>query len=184
MVEARTAGTPGYDGVAKMLHWLIVALLIAQFAIAWTMPDIHPGTVPDTLINLHFAIGVTILALAILRLVWRFGHPVPLIRDNVPAWQHWIARATHVLLYLLIFLLPLLGWADACFRGYAIDYFGLVTIPQILPASRALAGETGDIHTLVSYVLLGVVGLHVLAALYHHFWLRDRVLTRMLPGTR
>lgn len=71
---------------------------------------------------------------------------------------------------------------DANFRGYAIDYFGLATIPQILPAVPALAGRTGDIHTLVSYVLLGVVGLHVLAALYHHLRLRDRVLTRMLPG--
>lgn len=176
------ARAPGYDGVAKTLHWLIVALLIAQFAVAWTMPDINPRTVPGTLVNLHFAIGVTILGLAILRVVWRFGHPVPLLRDNVPAWQHWTARATHWLLYLLLFLLPILGWMDANFRGYAVDYFGLFTIPQILPAVRALAGETGDIHTLVSYVLLGVVGLHVLAALYHHFWLGDRVLTRMLPG--
>jgi cytochrome b561 len=184
MIEARTASAPGYDGIAKALHWLIVALLIAQFAVAWTMPDINPRTQPETLVNLHFSIGVTILALAILRLLWRFAHPVPLLRDNVPAWQDWTARATHVLLYLLLFLLPILGWADACFRGYPIDYFGLVAIPQILPASRALAGETGDIHTLASYVLLGVVGLHVAAALYHHFWLRDRVLMRMLPGTR
>lgn len=176
------ARAPGYDGVAKTLHWLIVALLIAQFAIAWTMPDINPRTVPGTLVNLHFAIGVTILALAILRVLWRFGHPVPLLRDNVPAWQHWTARATHWLLYLLLFLLPILGWMDANFRGYAVDYFGLATIPQILPAVPALAGRMGDIHTFVSYVLLGVVGLHVLAALYHHFLLRDRVLTRMLPG--
>ena len=141
---------PGYDGVAKTLHWLIVTLLTAQFAIAWTMPDINPRTVPSTLVNLHFAIGVTILALAILRLLWRFGHPVPLLRDNIPAWQNAVAVLTHWLLYLLLFLLPILGWVDSAFRGYPINYFGLVTIPQILPATPALAGSTGDLHTLVS----------------------------------
>lgn len=182
MVEARTAREPGYGGVAKTLHWLILLLLIAQYAIAWTMPDINPRTPPNTLIDLHFSIGVTILALALLRLLWRWTHPVPLLRDNVPAWQDWAARTTHGLLYLLIFVLPILGWVDAGFRNLPINFYEVVTIPPVVAASRALAGRTGDIHTFVSYILLGLVGLHVLAALYHHFVLRDRVLTRMLPG--
>ena len=184
VVQERTAEHPGYGGVAKFLHWLIVVLLIAQFAVAWTMPDINPRTPPDTLVDLHFSIGVTILFLALLRLVWRWRYPVPLISDNVPAWQDWAARTTHALLYLLLFLLPILGWVDAGFRALPIHFYEMVTIPPIVPAVRSLAGRTGDIHTLLSYVLLGIVGLHVLAALYHHFWLRDRVLLRMLPGDR
>lgn len=182
IIEERNAQAPAYGGVAKTLHWLIVALLIAQYAIAWTMPDINPRTPPSVLIDFHFSIGVTILFLAVVRLLWRWRYPVPLISDNVPAWQDWAARATHALLYLLLFLLPILGWIDAGFRAMAINFYEIVTIPPIVAASRALAGQTGDIHTLVSYILLGVVGLHVLATLYHHFWLRDRVLYRMLPG--
>ena len=182
IVEARTAKAPGYGGVAKGLHWLIVVLLIVQFTIAWTMPDINPRTPPSTLVDLHFSIGVTILFIALLRLLARWRYPVPLINDNVPVWQDWTARATHGLLYLLLFVLPILGWVDAGFRGLPIHFYGMVTIPPIVAVSRGLAGTTGDIHTLVSYALLGVVGLHVLATLYHHFWLRDRVFYRMLPG--
>jgi cytochrome b561 len=184
IVQARTAEQPGYGGVAKFLHWLIVALLIVQFVAAWTMPDINPRTPPSTLVDLHFSIGVTILFVALVRLLWRWRYPVPLIGDNVPVWQDWTARATHFLLYLLLFVLPILGWVDAGFRGLSINFYEIVTIPPIVGASRALAGKTGDIHTLVSYVLLGVVGLHVLATLYHHFWLRDRVFYRMLPGNQ
>jgi cytochrome b561 len=182
IIEERTAKEPGYGGVAKILHWLIVALLVVQFAVAWTMPDINPRTPPDALVDLHFSLGVTILFIAAVRLLWRWRYPVPLISDNVPVWQDWSARATHALLYLLLFLLPILGWVDAGFRALPTHFYEMVTIPPIVPAMRSLAGETGDIHTLVSYVLLGVVGLHVLAALYHHFWLRDRVLLRILPG--
>ena len=182
LIEKRTARQPGYGGVAKSLHWLIVALLIVQFAVAWTMPDINPRTPPSTLVDLHFSFGVTILFIALLRLLWRWRYPVPLISDDVPVWQDWSARATHALLYLLLFVLPALGWIDAGFRDLSINFYGLLTIPPIVAASRGLAGTTGDIHVLVSYILLGVVGLHVLATLYHHFWLRDRVLLRMLPG--
>jgi cytochrome b561 len=184
IVEERTAAQPGYGGVAKFLHWLIVVLLVAQFTVAWTMPDINPRTPPSTLIDLHFSVGVTILFIALLRFLWRWGHPVPLLRDNVPIWQDWTARTTHALLYLLLFVLPILGWVDAGFRALPIHFYEIVTIPPIVGESRALAGRTGDIHTLVSYVLLGVVGLHVLAALYHHFWRRDRVFLRMLPDNR
>jgi cytochrome b561 len=184
MIEERTAREPAYGGVARTLHWLIVTLLMVQFAIAWTMPEINPRTKPETLINLHFSVGVTILFVALLRLLWRCGHPVPLISDKVPVWQDRTARATHALLYLLLLVLPILGWVDAGFRGFPIDFFGIATIPPLVAPSRSLAGTTGDIHTLVSYVLLGVVGLHVLATLYHHFWLRDRVFFRMLPDRR
>jgi cytochrome b561 len=182
LVEKRTAERLGYGGGAKFLHWLIVALLIVQFTIAWTMPDINPRTPPSTLIDLHFSFGVTILFVVLARLLWRWRYPVPLISDNVPAWQDWTARATHGLLYLLLFVMPILGWIDAGFRNLPIIFYEVVTIPPIVGASRALAGRTGDIHTLVAYILLAVIGLHVLAALYHHFWLRDRVFLRMLPG--
>lgn len=181
MVEERDVREPGYGTVAKALHWLIVALLVVQYIVAWTMPDIERGTEPNTLIDLHMSLGLTILALAALRVLWRLIYPVPLIEDNVPLWQNRVAHGTHELLYLLLFALPLLGWAAASARGWTIDLWG-ASAPRLIGAAPALAGEIGDVHILLSYGLLGVVGLHVLAALYHHLWLRDRVLTRMLPG--
>ncbi len=145
------------------------------------MPGIHRGTQPEGLINLHLSIGVVILLLVVLRLLWRIGHPVALIADNVPVWQHRGAKATHAMLYFLLVLLPFMGWASASARGWSIDLFGLVPLPRILPSDPALGAQLGGIHVWTSYALLGFVGLHVAAALYHYFWLRDRVLPRMLP---
>ena len=182
MLQERMARAPGYGGVAKSLHWLIVLLLVVQFALAWTMPEIHRGTRPETLINLHLSVGTVILLVALLRLAWRLRFTVPLVTDNVPRWQHRAAQASHSLLYLLLLLMPLLGWANASARGWTIDFFGLAALPPLLPENSPLGRELGDVHIWTSYVLLGFLGLHVAAALYHHFWLRDRVLRRILWG--
>lgn len=172
----------GYGVTAKVLHWVIVALLIAQFAIAWTMPGIGPRTQPDTLINLHLSVGTLILLVLIVRLAWRSVHPVPLATDGAPGWQKVLARVTHFLLYALLALIPVLGWASASGRGFPVTLFGLFRLPGILPLHSSLTSTLGDIHSFTSYVLLGVVGLHVTAALYHHFVIGDRTLRRMLPG--
>ena len=179
------ASPAGYGVVAKALHWTIVGLLFCQFAIAWTMPDIGPRTTePDRLIDLHLSFGTLILLVIVVRLLWRIGHPVPLLTANVPRWQQIAATAGHYTLYLLLVVMPLLGWASASGRGFPVTLFGVVRLPDILVRRSPLTGVLGDVHTVLSYVLLGVVGLHVLAALYHHFVLRDDTLRRMLPGVR
>jgi cytochrome b561 len=184
MIKA-PASPVGYGPVAKALHWAIVGLLACQFAIAWTMPDIGPGTTqPDRMIDLHLSFGILILLVIVVRLLWRIGHPVPLLAANVPRWQQLAATAGHHTLYLLLLLMPLLGWASASGRGFPVTLFGIVRLPDILARRAPLTGVLGDVHTLLSYVLLGVIGLHVLAALYHHFVLRDGTLRRMLPGLR
>jgi cytochrome b561 len=182
MPERSVSGEEGYGGVAKALHWLVVGLLMVQFAIAWTMPDIRRGTQPEGLIRLHLSFGVAIMLLAALRLLWRLYRPVPLISDGLPWWQQRAAQVTHAALYALLFLVPILGWANASARGWKIAVFGLFEMPHVWPAGSAFGrGELGGIHVWSTYALLGLVGLHVLAALYHHLWLRDRVLSRMLP---
>jgi cytochrome b561 len=181
-MENRKALTPGYGVVAKSFHWLIVALLVAQYGVAWAMPHIHRGTQPVGLVNAHLSLGVVVLAIVMLRLSWRMRHPVPLLNDNVPVWLRRVALLTHWLLYLLLFALPIMGWANASARDWRPLLFGSISMPRILSTGSALGRELGDIHTLTAYVLLGLIGLHVAAALYHHFWLRDRALTRMLSG--
>jgi len=178
MVERKGAS---YTGVAKALHWLILALLIAQFIFAWTMPHIGRNTPVTTLISLHFTFGIVILAIAIFRLVWRFTHAEPPPEDGIPPWQTASARIVHWLLYLLLFLVPILGWINASWRGMPIVIFG-AQLPQLVATRSSGWGWTGDIHALLAnYAMLGLIGVHVLAALYHYFIRRDRVLQRMLP---
>lgn len=181
VTEKTTIAPRRYDGVAQTLHWLILLLLIAQYTIAWTMPHIGRNTPNEGLVSLHFSTGVTILVVVVLRLFWRWTHPAPSLRGIVPTWQRGLAWISHALLYLVLLVLPILGWVDACFRGYAVDFFGIFTIPQFIAASPALAGRTGDIHAAVGTVLLILVGLHVLGALYH-LARRDGVFSRMLPA--
>jgi cytochrome b561 len=171
---------PGYTGTAKALHWLIVALLIVQFILAWTMPELRRGTKPETLVNLHFSFGILILALAVVRLAWRATHGEPAPEDGLPPWQVRSARLVHWLLYLLLFVLPILGWISASWRGLPVAMFG-VQLPQLVASRAPGFGWAGNVHRLLAtYALLGLVGLHVAAALYHYFVRRDRVLQRML----
>jgi cytochrome b561 len=172
----------GYTGTAKSLHWLILALLIVQFTVGWTMPHMGRNTQPDTLINLHFSVGILILSIAMLRLIWRLAHPEPEPEAGVPPWQTATARLVHWLLYVLLFAVPMLGWANASWRGFPVIMFGL-ELPKLLATRAPGWAWTGDVHALLAeYVMLTLVGLHVAAALYHWLVRRDRVLQRMLPG--
>ena len=174
--------TSSYTGTDKMLHWLILALLIAQFAFAWTMPDIGRNTPVTTLISLHFTFGIVILAVAVVRLVWRGAHGEPPPEDGVPPWQTASARVIHWLLYALLLVVPLLGWINASWRNMPIVMFGH-PLPQLVATRAPGWSWSGDVHSiLANYAMLTLVGLHVAAALYHYFIRRDRVLQRMLPG--
>ena len=173
---------PAYDGVAKSLHWLVVLLLASQFVVAWIMPGARRVTVPQGLVALHLSIGAVIIAVVVVRLLWRRTHPVPLAEDGMPPWQHRIAEATHHGLYMLLLVVPLLGWVDASTRGWPVELFGLVQLPALVEQGSPYGRFIGDLHSFFSYTLLTVVGLHVLAVLYHRLVLRDAVLQRMLPG--
>ena len=176
------AANTSYTGTTKALHWTIVALLIAQFIVAWIMPHIGRNTQPVTLINLHFSVGVLILFVAVARLGWRLTHPEPSPEDGVPPWQVTSARIVHWLLYALLFVIPILGWTAASWRGFPVIMFGL-ELPKLMATRAPGFAWIGDLHALLAYyAMLTLVGLHVAAALYHYFWRRDGVLQRMLPG--
>ncbi|MBS0534229.1 MAG: cytochrome b [Proteobacteria bacterium] len=182
MTVDATLSRSSYTGAAKALHWLIVALLIAQFIFAWTMPDIRRDTPVTTLIGLHFTFGVVILAVAAIRLLFRLVRGVPEPEAGIPGWQETSSQIVHWLLYALLLIVPLLGWINADFRGMPVSLFGY-EMPHLI-ATRAPGWQwTGDVHGLLAnYVMLALVAIHVLAALYHHFVMGDGVLRRMLPG--
>ncbi len=172
----------GYTGTAKTLHWLIVALLIAQFIFAWTMPEIRRNTPVTTLISLHFIFGIIILGVAVIRLLVRVGGGAPAPEAGIPGWQETSSQIVHWLLYALLLIVPLLGWINADWRGMPIAMFGH-ELPHLIAARAAGWQWTGDVHgVLANYAMLILIGVHVAAALYHHFVIYDGVLKRMLPG--
>jgi cytochrome b561 len=174
-------GARSYGGMAKALHWLVFALVAAQFVVAFAMPDIGRGTKPGTLINLHMSLGFTIVAVIAVRWLWRLTHPVPLVTADVPAWEQTVARVTHALLYVLLLANPFLGWANASARDWDIVMFGQ-PLPHLVAAQSPVGRAAGDVHVWLAWSLLALIGLHVAAALYHHFVRHDDVLQRMLPG--
>jgi cytochrome b561 len=170
---------PGYGLVAKLLHWLIFALLAVQYAIGSIMPHIGRKTVNEGWVSWHFSVGAAILFFIVVRLGWRLLHPVPQLPTMAP-WERAASGFIHWALYLLVLVMTLLGWAATNSRGWDVNLFGLVTLPKISPTGAAWGHECGDIHNILVYVLLGFIILHVAGALYHYFVKRDQVVGRML----
>lgn len=170
-----------YDATAKVLHWLVVALLLAQYLIGWLMPDIHRGMKPGDAMTWHISVGIVILALIVVRLVWRLTHRVA-PESSLEPWQRSAAEAVHWLMYVLVLLTTISGWLFASFRGWSISLFFLTPLPM-LSADNAAAGKAIDgLHQAMEWSLLILIGLHVVAALLHLLFYRNRVMQRMLPG--
>jgi cytochrome b561 len=172
----------GYTPTAKALHWAIVVLVLSQFVVSALMPDIGPRAQPGTLVNLHFSLGLTILAVMGIRFAHRLLHPVPLEAAEAPAWERTVAKATHSIFYFVLLVGPFLGWASASSHRLPVTFFGLFTLPPLAAPRTPWANTAGDIHTFAMWTLLAIIVLHAAAALYHHFVRHDSVLRRMLPA--
>ena len=171
---------PGYGVIAKILHWLIFALLAVQYAIGSIMPHIGRKTLDEGWVSWHFSVGAAILFFIVIRLVWRLFHPVPQLVTLAP-WEKLLSGFTHWALYLLVLTMTLLGWAATNARGWNVKLFGVVTLPQLAPTGSKWGHECGDIHNILVYVLLGFIAVHVAGSLYHYYVKHDQVVARMLP---
>jgi cytochrome b561 len=169
-----------YGVTAKIFHWLIFLLLAAQYAVGSIMPHIGRKTLNEGWVNWHLSIGAVILLVIVLRLAWRLLAPVALPSTLAP-WEYYLSRFTHMMLYLLVLAMTVLGWVAANARGWDVKLLGVVTLPALAPNGSRWGHEAGDIHNILVYVLLGFIVLHVMGALYHYFIRRDQVLQRMLP---
>jgi cytochrome b561 len=174
-----------YGSVAKFLHWSIVLLIVPQYFLADIADELPEGSQrASELISLHKSIGLTVLLLAVLRLLWKLlnrPHPTPI--DGV-MWQRKAATVGHFILYVLIFLQPLSGWAQSSAMGYPVSLFGWVSFPALVPKDKALHETLEELHEFFFYALLVVAVVHIVAAVYHHRVLKDSTLRRMLPFSR
>ncbi len=171
--------TERYNRVAMALHWLIALLMIPMLFFGEDLMNKHGG---PALPSLHVTIGVTILILTLVRLAWRIAHPPPPLPETMPGWEKAASKASHALFYFLLIALPLTGWL--AFPKFLLEskiagirFFGLFTVP----VTPDLGLPFGLLHSLGGKLGIGLLILHVAAALKHHFYNRDNVLRRMLP---
>ena len=170
-----------FGAIAASLHWVIVAGLIAQYFLAEAGEDSEEVAGAFTAMSVHQSIGWTILALAIVRVLWRFADPRPQWPATMKPSAITIARIVHIVFYALLFAIPLSGWALSSAEGESLRFFNLFTMPA-LPAGADMEETLEEVHEVLFNVLLGLAVLHILAALKHQFIDRDGVLRSMLPG--
>ncbi|HEX4675380.1 MAG TPA: cytochrome b [Steroidobacteraceae bacterium] len=183
--------TVRWGHVSQFLHWLIVVLLIVQVTVASMAEDLPPVKKIGPL-AWHKSIGITIMALAVLRLLWRWANPTPLLPGTLKPYERVLASFTHATLYILLFAMPLSGWMMSSARGFPVAWFGFfpkswfgsVQLPDLVPKNKSLYDVMLTTHQTLQWALYTVVFLHVAAALKHHFLLKDDVLRRMLPFTK
>jgi len=172
-----------YTAVAQLLHWVIAGLIATQFALAWTADDLPLGMHKLALLARHKSFGMTVLMLAVLRVIWRLAHPPPALPGDMTSIERVLAKTTHTAFYVLLFVMPITGWLMSSAKNYSVSWFHLFTWPNLLAPNETAFKYLKSTHDYLSDVLLAVVVLHILAALKHHFWNKDDVLKRMLPFT-
>lgn len=167
--------------VSQWLHWTIALLVVAIATIGLLMVEMPNTPRKIEIYAIHKSLGLTILALVALRLAWRLhaGRPGPVA--GIPRWQQRLATLTHGTLYLLLFAMPLSGWLFNSAAGYPLQWFGMFNLPALAAEDRGLRELVGSLHEAGFWLLLSLVIVHAGAAFYHHVFLQDATLTRMLP---
>jgi len=173
--------TSSYGAVAKFLHWGIVILIIVQYFLAEAAEELPDGPGKLDMITNHKSLGMLLLLLALARIGWKLANrglppPVPMANG-----QRIVAAAGHGLLYLLLLAQPISGWMMSSAAGYPVSLFGLFEFPALVSENHDLHESLEEVHEVLFTVLAVVAVLHALASLYHHFFVKDDTLRRMLP---
>ncbi len=173
--------TDRYGSLSVGLHWVMLLLLVAVYA-SMELSDFFPkgSDARGALRTWHFMLGLSVLLLVWIRLMVRVTGIVPGIEPNPPGWQMLLAKLMHIALYALMIGMPLLGWLTLSAQGKPIPFFGL-ELPALIEASENAAKSIKEIHETGATVGYFLIGLHAAAALFHHYFLRDNTLRRMLP---
>jgi cytochrome b561 len=175
-----------YTTTAIALHWLLALAILGSLSVGFYMADLPFSPLRLRLFNWHKWAGITILVLSAARLLWRLAHAPPALPTDVlaamPGWQRGAYRATHALLYVLFFAVPLSGWAYSSAAGFPIVWFGVLPLPDWVAVDKELADAVlKPLHHLLAFALAMLVALHVAATLKHQFVDRDALFWRMWP---
>jgi cytochrome b561 len=174
--------TDRYTRVAIALHWILALGILLQIALGFFLGDVPRGSPERSAwVNFHKSTGITLAALIVVRLAWRITHQPPPLPAAMPAWERIAARANHALLYVCMLGMPLSGYVASNFSKYGIAYFGLVTLPPWGSDDKGVYAAFNAAHKVLALVFVGLIVLHVAAALKHALVERDGILRRMWP---
>jgi cytochrome b561 len=170
-----------YATLSIAAHWLTLLLLVAVYALI-ELREFYPkdSDPREAMKTWHFMLGLTVFGLVGIRLLLRLVFRAPPITPQPAAWQRFLAGAMHLALYAFLVVMPLLGWFTLSAKGKAIPFFGL-ELPPLIGPDKALGGELEEIHETIGTVGYYLIGLHAAAALFHHYFMRDDTVLRMLP---
>jgi cytochrome b561 len=177
-----TGNQARYGGVAIFFHWLMVLLVVFVGTLGLSIDSLPRGTHAKW-INIHAVTGLAIWGLLMLRFGWRLSHRPPDLPPDVGEFSRRTSYPVHLVMYLLLFVIPIFGIITFLWQGRVFNFWLFHVNPHV-HRHRAMAHTTEEIHGYLAYALFGLIGLHTLAALWHHFVRRDRVLLRILPGAR
>ena len=172
-----------FPTASRLLHWLMAPMILAMLFIGVGMAASVSARY-DLLVSIHRPLGFTIFVLCIIRIVNRFIHPPPELPATVPSLQRYAAKASHMVLYALMFIMPLVGWGMLSAARYPIVLYGPLRLPPILPHDLTLYARLRDLHTDLAYLFFATFLAHFAAALYHGLIRRDGVLDSMASWQR
>ncbi len=170
-----------WGGVSITLHWLTALMILGLVVVGFAMQELANSPTKIQVYGLHKSIGLTVLALTVLRLLWRLFAGVPQPAPGTPRWQLWASNATHGALYLILLAMPLSGWLYNSASGFPLKWFGLFALPRLSGYDADVKAFALGAHSTLFLALAAIVALHAAAALKHHYFDRDRTLVRMLP---
>ena len=173
--------TTRYGSLSIGLHWLMLLLFIAVYGTIELRELFEKGSDPrEALKTWHFMLGMLVFVLVWLRIAARLSGPTPAIVPEPVAWQQLASRLMHLALYVLMIAMPISGWLLLSAAGKPIPFFGL-ELPALIGENKDLAKQIKELHEFFGTAGYFLIGLHALAALQHHYMVRDNTLTRMLP---
>jgi len=173
-----------YGSVAKSFHWVVALLILTLLAVGFIMSDMENTPDKFKLYGLHKSVGISVLTLALVRLMWKAVNVAPLLPATLHRMEKLLAHAGHALLYVLMIAMPLSGWLMSSAAGVQVSVFGWFLLPDFVAPDKDVKDFFREAHELLAWALIVMISLHVLAALLHHFYYRNNVLRRMLPFTK
>ena len=168
-----------YTRTAKAFHWIMAILIGGLLVLGLYMQDLPLSPQKLELYSWHKWFGVTVFVLVWFRLAWRRSHRPPDLSESLSPRLRYAAHVGHTLLYMLMILIPLSGWLMSSAKGFQTVWFGLVPIPDLIGKSRALGDLLQQLHKALNIILMLTLTGHILAAMWHHFVLKDDTLRRM-----
>ena len=168
--------------VARALHWIIAVMIVGLFATGWLAENESNRDASLILLRNHFQFGVILTGLIVMRVLWRLSVRSPEPLPGEPYWRERMAQSVHGLIYVLLIILPVAGYIVLVHKKVDMTVFGLFTVPTLFTPSvedQGLWAAAWYVHYFAGWILLGLLGLHIGAALFHQFVLRDGLIRRM-----